>query len=205
MIIGSKMKKGFTIFLIPEATGLPSMQFRISFASIVSGSIVVGILITVFVLMILDLNTAADDGEMHSENLRIRKELDSMHIETRELQRQIELLQAYSLHIDISSEELDANISNQNASNKDERNKDERNNSEKSPSSTIQKQIIKNQDEKKQEASKSQSSSPNIYIDVQPDPDSEKKEIFIDVGTEKNPSKKKISCLQMKEWELHLK
>ena len=179
------MKKSFTIFLIPEASGLPSMQFRISFASIISGCIVVGVVVMVFSLMIFDLNKAADDDEMHSENLRIRKELDSMQIETRELQRQIELLQAYSLHIDISSEELDSNVSNKNVSNKNVSNKNDASNSEKKPSSTSQKQKIKKQET---------TSPPNIYIDVVPDPEvinSENKEIFIEVGTEKNPSKKK--------------
>ena len=83
------------------------MQFRISFASLVTGLIIVCMTFGVITTMILDLNTAADDDQMHSENLRIRSELDSMQVETRELQRQIELLQAYSLHIDISTEELE--------------------------------------------------------------------------------------------------
>ena len=63
------------------------MQFRISFASLVTGFIIVCMTFGVITTMILDLNTAADDDQMHSENLRIRVNLTPMQVETRELQR----------------------------------------------------------------------------------------------------------------------
>ena len=172
------MKKGFTIFLIPEESGLPSMQFRISFASIVTGVGFALVVLSVFFLMVSDLNTAADDDQMHSENLRIRSELDSMHVETRELQRQIELLQAYSLHIDISTEEVGTGLP-------DKKNKPKKNKPKKIKRKKIKPKKNKN------------TTTPDIYIEVKkeeispPGKDKTKNEIFIDVSSEKNPSKKK--------------
>jgi hypothetical protein len=176
------MKKGFTIFLIPEESGLPSMQFRISFASIVTGVGFAVVVFSVFFLMVSDLNTAADDDQMHSENLRIRSELDSMHDETRELQRQIELLQAYSLHIDISTEEFGTGLQEKKSQ----------------PTNKIKQNKIKqNKIKQKKTKQKKTTTKPDIYIEVKkeeispPDKDKTKNEIFIDVSSEKNPSKKK--------------
>ena len=125
----------------------------------------------VITTMILDLNTAADDDQMHSENLRIRSELDSMQVETRELQRQIELLQAYSLHIDISTEELET------------------------PEQKVEKKAKKSKKPKtKKKNINNKNSKPSIFIEVQKeDPPNEKtkSEIFIDVSSDENSSKKK--------------
>jgi hypothetical protein len=182
LVIGSDVKKGFTIFLIPEESGLPSVQFRVSFVSIVTGIMFVFIICSVFFLGVFDLNIAADDGQMHSENLRIRSELDAMHVETRELQRQIELLQAYSLHIDISTEEVGSIFTNETKKTKKKKPKNKK---------------IKKKKEQIQEQKKP--SNPEIFIEVKEGgvspPDSEKnkssQEIFIDVRSEENPSKKK--------------
>ena len=178
------MKKGFTIFLIPEESGLPSMQFRISFASMISGATAVLILLLVVMLMVFDLNTAADDNNMHSENLRIRNELDSMYLETRELQRQIELLQAYSLHIDISTNDSNNSVETTKSTSK--------------PTSKELQNINKKQkyqkNIKQQPTDIPPKSNSKIYIDVKPETnpkDTMKTDIFIDVSSEENPPKKK--------------
>ena len=151
------------------------MQFRISFASLVTGFIIVCMTFGVITTMILDLNTAADDDQMHSENLRIRSELDSMQVETRELQRQIELLQAYSLHIDISTEELETPP-------------------KKSEKKANKKRERKNNRTNEKKETKNKNAKPSIFIEVQkeePPNENTKNEIFIDVSSDQNSSKKK--------------
>ena len=135
----------------------------------------------VITMMILDLNKAADDDLMHSENLRIRSELDSMQVETRELQRQIELLQAYSLHIDISAEELETQTPEKKTEKKAEK-KAQRNTKKKAGNKNTKTSI------------NNKSSKPSIYIEVQkeePPKDNTKNEIFIDVSSDENSPKKK--------------
>ena len=153
------------------------MQFRVSFASLITGVIILCMTLGLITTMILDLNTAADDDQMHSENLRIRSELDSMQVETRELQRQIELLQAYSLHIDISTEELEAQKP------------------EKKPVKKLEKKGKKKRRKKSDKNSTSNiGSKPQIFIEVQkeePPNAKSKNEIFIDVSSDENPPKKK--------------
>ncbi len=92
-------KRGFTLFIIPERSGFPSLQVRVSLGIFYSVLILLLAFFTGFLFLVWDLLNSSQDRALMQENLQLRTQIEELRIDAHVLQRQLDLMEVYSLQI----------------------------------------------------------------------------------------------------------